>query len=164
MDDFKKIEAAIRCEFLPITPDNYFRVRDFREENRVSEYRVKLAQKEAGFFAEFDGKIVGSIWATVNNARVPAVVRSYMKLMPNEALVHDIVTGEKFRGMAVGPFMLQRMCSVLLGELGVSKIIIDVNVRNSRSLRMMDKAGLEINQKMLSISAFGKLVAQKLLR
>jgi len=164
MDDFKKIEPVIRCKFLPITMDNYYRVWDFRDESRVSEYREKLALRETGFFAEFDGKMVGSIWATVNNAGVPVVVRTYMRLMPNEALVHDIVTGEKFRGMGVGPFMLGRMCSVLIGEFGVSKIIIDVNVRNSPSLRMMNRAGLEINQKMLSVSAFGKLVLHKLLR
>jgi ribosomal protein S18 acetylase RimI-like enzyme len=164
VDDFKNIKPAIRCEFLPITLDNHSRVRDFREESRVSEYRVKLTHKEIGFFTEFGGKMVGSIWATVNNLRVPAVVRSYVKLMPNEALIHDVVTAEKFRGMGVGPFMLVKMCSVLLDELEVSKIIIDVNVRNTRSLRMMDKAGLEINQKMLSISAFGKLVSQMLLK
>ncbi len=164
IDDFKMTEPAIKCEFLPITLGNHFRVRDFREESRVSEYRGKLNHKEIGFFAEFDGKMVGSIWATVNNIPVPAVVRSYMKLMPNEALVHDIVTSDKFRRMGVGSFMLSRICSFLLGELGVSKIVIDVNVRNYRSLRMMDRAGLEINQKVLSISVFGKLVSQKLLR
>jgi RimJ/RimL family protein N-acetyltransferase len=163
-DEFKTFEPTVTCGFLPITLDNYSRVREFRDERRVSEYREKLAQKERGFFAESDGRMIGSIWATVNNGPVPLVARSYMKLMPNEGLVHDVVTGEKFQGMGVGPFMVGRMCSVLLRELGVSKIIIDVHVRNSRSLRMMDKAGLHADQQMLSISAFGRLVSQRLLR
>jgi RimJ/RimL family protein N-acetyltransferase len=164
MNDFKTIAPAMGCDFLPITLDNYFRVRDFRDESRIPEYQDKLAKKEKGFFAECGGKMVGSIWATINDSPVPTVVRTYMRLMPNEALVHDIVTGEAFRGKGIGPFMVGRICCVLLGEVGVSKIIIDVNVRNSRSLRMMEKAGLEVNQKVLSISAFGGLVSQKLLR
>jgi RimJ/RimL family protein N-acetyltransferase len=164
INDLKLIEAGIRCEFLPITLNNYFRVRDFRDESRVAEYREKLANKETGFFAQSDEKMIGSIWATINNTDVPSVVRSYIKLMPDEALVHDIVTGELFRGMGVGPFMVGRICTFLLTQLGVGKIIIDVNVRNRRSLRMMDKTGLQASQKMLSISAFGTLVSQKLLR
>ncbi len=164
MNDFKKIESAIRCEFLPITLNNFVRVREFREEGRVSEYRAKLTSKELGFFAECGGKIVGSIWATVNDGDAPVVVRSYVKLKANEALIHDIVTGEQFRGMRVGPFMVGRMCTFLLGESGASKIIIDVNVRNSRSLRMMDKVGLQIDHTTLSISACGKLVSERLLR
>ena len=164
MNDFKKIEPALRCEFLPITLDNYFRVREFREEGRVSEYRAKLTSKELGFFAEIGGKVVGSIWATVNHGDVPVVVRSYVRLKANEALIHDVVTAEQFRGMRVGPFMLGGMCTCLLGESGVGKIIIDVNVRNSRSLRMMEKVGLQINQTTLSISACGKLVSERLLR
>ena len=76
MDDFKTIELSKECGFLPLTLDNYFRVLDFREENRVSEYRRMLAHKEIGFFAGVDGKMVGSIWATINTAQLPSVVRS----------------------------------------------------------------------------------------
>jgi hypothetical protein len=107
--------------------------------------------------------MVGSIWATVNQSTEPKVVRTYMKLMPNEALVHDIVTGKAFRGRGIGPFMVGRISSVLLNELGVRKIIIDVNVRNGPSLRMMEKAGLKANEKTLSVSAFGRLISRKLL-
>jgi RimJ/RimL family protein N-acetyltransferase len=164
LDDLKPIEAAVRCEFLPITLSNYSRVMDFRDESRVPEYREKLANKETGFFVQSDEKMIGSIWATINNTDRPLVVRSYVKLVADEALVHDIVTGEQFRGMGVGPFMVGRICTFLLTELGVSKIIIDVNVRNSRSLRMMNKTGLRPSQKMLSISAFGKLMCQMSLR
>jgi RimJ/RimL family protein N-acetyltransferase len=105
--------------------------------------------------------MVGSIWATVNHTQVPRVVRTYMRLMPGEALIHDIVTGESFRGMGVGPFMVSRFASVLLNDYRVSQIIIDVNSRNGASLHMMDKAGLQVKEQMLYISAFGKLVLQK---
>lgn len=162
--DFYLREAAGKCTFVPITSDNCFRVADFREEGRVSEYRDKLALNEIGFFAEFGGKAVGSIWATINHAQEPTVVRGHMRLMPNEALIHDIVTGEKFRGLGVGPFMVGRIASVLLAEFGVSRIIIDVNVRNNPSLRMMDKVGLHVRQKVLSISAFGTLAFEKVLK
>jgi len=164
MSDVKMVEPVVDCAFVPITADNYFRVRDFREEGRISEYRDKLAHKERGFFAESDGKIVGSIWATINYARVPTVARTHVKLMPNEALIHDIVTGEKFRGMGVGPFMVGRIASTLLNEFGVSRIIIDVNVKNSSSMRMMNKAGVQVGLRVLSISAFGKLAFEKVLK
>jgi hypothetical protein len=164
VNDVRMIDFASKCVLAPITMDNYFRVLDFRETNRISEYRDKLAKKEVGFFTECDGKMIASIWATINNAQAPVVVRTYMRLMPQEALIHDIVTGEHFRGMRVGPFMVGRIASILLNEYRVRRIIIDVNVRNSPSLRMMDNAGLKMERQMLYISAFGRLVLQKTLR
>jgi RimJ/RimL family protein N-acetyltransferase len=163
-DDFKVPEPAVECELLPITPDNYFRVRVFRHESRVQEYREKLTNREKGFFAARRGMLVASIWATINNTNAPMLARSYITLLPNEAPVHDVVTGEEFQGMGIGPFMAGRMCVALLGESGAKRTIIDVNLRNDRSLRMMAKAGLHVNHKALSISSFGKLVSQRHLR
>lgn len=111
-----------------------------------------------------DKKAVASVWATINKGRKPTVVRTYMTLMPNEALMHDGVTGEKYRGMGIGPFMVRRLAAALLSDHKVSRIVADVNVRNVASLRMMEKLGLEINQQVLYISAFGTLVIQKLVR
>jgi hypothetical protein len=159
--DVKPNKPATNCLFVPITFDNYFRVGDFREQNRITEYRDKLLQKELGCFVEHEGKMVASIWATINQKPVLTIVRTYMRLMPNEALIHDIVTGENFRGMGVGPFMVGRMASILLDEYRVSRIIVDVNVRNGSSLRMMNKAGLKVQQQVLYVSAFGRLVLEK---
>ena len=161
---FKRFEPDTRFAFVPITFDNCSRVQEFRDESRISEYRHKLSREEIGCFAERDGTMVGSIWATINNSREPAVVRSYMRLMPNEALIHDIVTGERFRGMGVGPFMAGKMASLLLSESSVSRIIVDVNVRNSASLRMMDKAGFQMKEQVVYVSALGNLLFQKTLR
>lgn len=163
-DDFRTVEPAVKCEFLPITANNYSRVSEFRTEERLLEYQEKLARREIGFFAECGGKVVGSIWATINNSGAPTVARSYMRLEPSEAMIHDIVTGERYRGMRIGPFMVGRICSVLLNEFAVSKIVIDVNIRNVPSLRMMEKVGLQIDQRMLSVSAFGRLISHRLLK
>lgn len=163
-NDFKMVEPSIRCDFEAITPDNCFHVQDFRDVSRVSEYCEKLAQKEIGFFAECDGKAVGSIWATTNKSHMPTVVRSHIRLLPNEALIHDIVTGERFRGRAVGPFMIGRMCYALLNDHNVKRIVIDVNARNTTSLRMMNKTGLHASQQVLYICALGKFVWEKLLK
>lgn len=164
MGDFRTTEAGIRSTFVPITLDNYFRVQEFREQKRVAEYREKLGNREIGLFAECDGRMVGSIWATINDARVRSVARMYMPLMPNEALIHDIVTAERFRGMGVGPFMVGRMASILLTEYGVSRIIIDVNCRNRASLRMMEKVGLQAKDQVFYVSIFSKLAFQKTLK
>jgi RimJ/RimL family protein N-acetyltransferase len=139
-------------------------VRDFRGKERVSEYRDKLRNNELGFFAESEGKMVGSIWSTINTAQVPKVVRTFMRLMPNEALIHDIVTGDEFRGKGVGPYMVTQIASILLNEYGVNRIVIDVSVRNRRSLRMMSKVGLQAREEVLYISAFGRLVLQRTIR
>lgn len=162
--DFKVTDATSACNFLPITTENCSRVREFRGEDRVSEYGNKVARKEIGFFAECGGKVVGSIWATINTAQLPRVLKGHMKLMPNEALIHDIVTGEKSRGMGVGPFMVGRIASALLSEYSVSKIIIDVNVKNRPSLRMMEKAGLRVNQRVFAVSTLGVLAIEKVLK
>jgi hypothetical protein len=160
INDFKTLEPRIKCTFIPITLDNYHRVVDFREGNRISEYKDKLLNKEIGYFTKHNQHMIGSIWATINTTDVPHVVRTYMRLMPNEGLIHDIVSGTKWRGMGVGPFMVSGMAAVLLKEYGLSRIIIDVNIRNRASLRMMDRLGLRIHNKTLNVSAFGRLLLQ----
>lgn len=164
MGDFKAIKPMKKCEFIPITMENYYRVRDFREENRVLEYREKLTNKEIGFFAEHNKKMIGSIWATINRTKTPKVVRISIRLGPNEGLIHDIVTGQKSRGMRVGPFMLSKMSEVLIAEYRLSKIIIDVNIRNRPSLKMMNHAGLRNDHSMVAVSILGKFLLQKKLR
>jgi hypothetical protein len=158
------VNPKINCRFVAITPENCVRVRDFRDEDLVAEFREKVQRGEKGFFAVCEGKMAGSIWATVNECAAPTVVRGCMKLMPREALIHDIVTGIKSRGLGIGPYMVTQISPILLQECGVSRIIIDVNVRNSASLKMMNKAGLRAQQKALAISAFQKLVFHKTLR
>ena len=164
MSDLRVIEPAATYDFIPITWANYSRVRDFRDEHRISEYRDKLARNELGFFAVVDGHTAGSIWATINRSQLPAVARMYMRLLPNEALIHDIVTGEMWRGRGVGPFMVCRIASILLCEHALTKVIIDVNARNTASLRMMNKTGLQVQQHVLYVSAFGTVVLRKTLR
>jgi len=164
LDNSRMVEGATNYDFIPITPDNCGRVVDFRSKDRALEYRDKLAEKELGFFAAIDGKMVGSIWATLNRSLQSTVVRKYMQLQSNQALIHDIVTGEKVRGIGIGPFMVARMASILLNSYGVSMIVVDVNVRNRRSLRMMEKVGARMREKMFYVSAFGSLVWAKRLR
>src|SRR5947199_171909 len=53
----KEIEPAIPCTLLPITLNNYFRVKDFGEESRVLEYREKLTRKELGLFCQSNGRM-----------------------------------------------------------------------------------------------------------
>jgi len=87
-----------------------------------------------------------------------------MRLMPNESLIHDIVTSVHHRGKCVGPFMIGRMASVLLNELRVNNIIVDVNVRNISSLRMMGKVGLRAHEKVLYLTLAGNLAFQTTLK
>ena len=164
LDDFIMVEPKIKCEFIPITSNNYNRVREFRDDYRILEYKNKLTQNEIGYFAEHEGKIIGSIWATINKTNSPIIAKTYMRLMPNEALIHDIVTAESFRGMRVASFMVINISSVLLEKYGASRIIIDVNTRNRPSLRMMKSIGLQIDHRMLSVSAFGTLLFNRTMK
>jgi RimJ/RimL family protein N-acetyltransferase len=161
IEEVQRSEPTIECSFVPITFDNYVCVSDFRQRNRIVEYHDKLAHGELGYFTEYKGKMIASIWATINTANKPRVVRGHMRIAPNEALVHDIVTGEHFRGMGVGPFMVYGIATALLNDHGVDRIIIDVNSRNIASLRMMDKVGLKVREETLSISILGRWVFQK---
>ena len=158
MNESNKVEPGVNCGFVPITMDNCHRVRDFREEDRISEYRDKLAHKEIGYFAEYDGKMIGSQWATINRTEAPCIGRDFTKLMPNEGLLHDTVVDEKFRGMRVGPFMVSSMSAFLFKEYGLGRIIWDVNIKNRSALRMHEKLGFRIDHKVLYMSAFGKLL------
>ena len=162
--NFRMTEATIKCTFVPITLDSCFRVLDFREQRRVAEYREKVGNGEVGFFAECDTGMVGSIWATINRTRARSVARMHMPLMPNEALIHDIVTAETCRGMGVGPFMIGQMASKLLDEYRVNRIIIDVSCKNHSSLRMMEKLGLESKERVFSLSFCGKLAFRRNLK
>lgn len=158
MSDYEMVEPPIKCEFIPITMDNYNMVADFREEGRISEYREKLVQKEIGFFVKNSGKMISSIWATINREKAPNVVRTFIKLMPNEGLIHDIVVREQYRGMSIGPFMLGKIATILLREYGLSRVTVDVNIKNRASLRMMKKSGLRLDHIMFYISVFNKRV------
>jgi hypothetical protein len=160
LSDVTKVDPRIQCEFVRIRPENCHRVKDFREEDRISQYRDKLAHEEIGYFVEYEGKTIASIWATINKTQKPRIVRGYMTLLPNESLIHDIVTGEDFRGLSVGPFMVSRIIPILKEEYGVSRIIIDVSVRNHPSRQMMKKAGLHRDHQMLYITFFSKLHLQ----
>jgi hypothetical protein len=160
LEDFKPITPKIRCRFVPITPQNCFRVTDFREESRVQQYREKLINGEKGFFAEHEGKMVGSIWATINAADRAVVVRKYMKLLPNEALAHDGVASDRLRGMRIGPYMVSEILTVLVRDIQVDKVVWDVHFLNRASMRMLDKLGVKRECRVVSIWALGRLAFQ----
>jgi GNAT superfamily N-acetyltransferase len=161
IEDIRIVEPRVECGFLPIATNNYSRVSEFREENRVREYGDKLTRGEIGYFAEHQGKIIGSIWATINRKETDNVVRRYMKLKHREGLIHDVVAGESFRGLGVGPFLVSRIASVLLKEHGLRKVIVDIKANNQASLSMMHKVGLRIDHRELCISVLSRLVYQK---
>jgi RimJ/RimL family protein N-acetyltransferase len=162
--DFHAVEPAIPCRLLAITDENCLRVTEFRDPSRIADYRTKLLRHEIGYFAECEGKVAGSIWATINSGRAPRVARGYMKLQPQEAMIHDIVAGDACRGKGVGPFMVGQFSSLLLRQYGVNRIVIDVNARNQPSLRMMAKAGVKKDQQVFYVSAFNTLLWHKTLK
>jgi hypothetical protein len=157
-DEIKKIEPKIPCEFVPITMDNYRRVAEFRENNRVSEYRDKLEKGEIGGFAQHDGKMIGSYWATVNKTMAPCIVKTYFKLMPDEGLLHDMVVGENYRKMQVAAFLVSNLPITLFREYKLRRLITDINVRNHASLQLATKNGLRRDHKMVFVSVFGRSV------
>jgi RimJ/RimL family protein N-acetyltransferase len=159
-DEMKKVEPKIACEFVPITMDNYHRVAEFREDERISEYRDKIEKGEIGYFAQHGGKIIGSIWATVNKTKAPCIAKTYFELMPDECLLHDNFISENYRGMRVGAFLESNMPVYLFREYKLKRIITDINVRNYASLQMVKKAGLRRDHKMLFVSAFGKSIVK----
>ncbi len=160
----RETETSATLRFVPVGPENYLRVAEFRGSERVSEYAAKVGHGEIGFFAEADDRMAGSIWATINTTAAPLVARGHIRLKPGEALIHDIVTGERSRSRGIGTFMVRHMAEALLAQHGVNRIIVDVNSRNRPSLRMMNKAGLRAAEQVLSISTFGRLLLQKRLR
>ena len=158
IDDIHPVEPRVECRLLPITMDNYSRVGEIRDENRISEYSDKLARGEIGYFAEHQGKIIGSIWATINDKEAETVVRKYMRLKPCEGLIHDGVASESARGVGVGPFLVSNIAAVLFNEHGLKKVIVDIKANKQTSLSMMKKVGLQIDHRKLCVSAFGRLV------
>ena len=156
---------SVKCTVVRITPGNCHRVLQFRDDpSRAEEYRRKVGRNEIGLFAEAEGIMMGSIWATINRGSKPTVARGYMPLQPGEAMIHDIVTGERYRGMGIGPYMVQEMAALLNEEYSVIKTIVDVNVRNTPSLRMMDRVGVRKADQVFYVSALGTLVFSKTLK
>lgn len=161
LSELSPYQPIAPCTLRPITSSNFIRVQEFRHSSRAEEYRAKIERGELGFFAESDGCMVGSIWATVNRSSHSAVVRNHIRLLPNHALIHDIVTGEHCKGKGVGPFMVTGIATELLERLRVSNVVIDVNRDNQASLRMMEKVGLKVKEQALYISFLGRLVLEK---
>lgn len=147
-------QAVPPCEFLAITSLNAARVTEFREPARVAQYLAKLRRGERGYFAERSGTIVGSIWATVNSGSRARAARGSMRLRPGDALIHDIVTAQAHRGTGIAPFMVSHLVRALFSELGAAKVLIDVNVRNRASLRVMQKLGIQPAETAVTLSLF----------
>lgn len=162
--DFARLPAEDDCRLVQITVDNYLRVGEFRPRSRITQYREKLESGEIGYFVEYHGRMIGSNWATVNREARPRIVRSVIRLAPNEGLTHDGVIAPRFRGQGFGAFMISRLVELLLHEYRLSRITIDVNVRNKASLRMMEKAGFRIDHEMLYVALFNRLVLQRVLK
>lgn len=162
-DRLADVQTNKQCELLAITSENAVRSCEFREEDLTAEFRAKLEKGEAGFFAVVEGQAAGNIWATVNRSPKPATVRGFMRLMPKEALIHDIVTGTNFRGLGIGPYMVTQIVPILFGHESVQRIVIDVNVKNTPSLKMMRKAGLRAKEKAVAVSLFQNLIYRKTL-
>jgi len=157
-NDYRIVTPKIKCNFVPITKDNCNRVADFRKNNRTLQYHEKLTNNEIGWFAECEGNMVGSIWTTVNRSKKIADFRKFIKLKPNEALIHDVVVGKKSRGCSVGPFMVSQITKNIFTELKSDKIIVDVSIRNKASIRMMEKSGLRVTKMVLYISLLNKKI------
>lgn len=160
-DEIITCDPKVTCNFLPINATTASRVGDFRDKSRIDEYRNKVLHNEIGFFAESQGKAVGSIWATINRSPQPTVVRRHVRLGTNEALIHDIVTGNRSKGLGIGPFMVANIAAALFNNYGVRRIVVDVNRSNAPSLNMMRKIGLEQKEQALYISLMGRLVLEK---
>jgi RimJ/RimL family protein N-acetyltransferase len=158
--DFRDVGPAVECHFIPMTRQNYDRVLDFRTVDRVLQYHEKLGHGELGFFAEHGGRMVGSIWATINKADRSKVVRKYMKLQPNQAIIHDAVASELMRGMRIGPYMVGNILKTLILELGISKVVWDVHFMNRASMRMLEKLGLRLESRVVSVCAADRLILQ----
>jgi GNAT superfamily N-acetyltransferase len=161
--DFARLPAEGDCRLVQITADNYHRVGEFRPRTRITQYRKKLESGEIGYFVEYHGRMIGSNWATVNRDVRPRIVRSVIRLAPNEGLTHDGVIAPSFRGQGFGAFMISRLVEILMQEFKLSRIIIDVNVKNKASLRMMEKAGFRVDHKMLHLALFDRLIFQRVL-
>jgi RimJ/RimL family protein N-acetyltransferase len=65
--------------------------------------------------------------------------------------------------MGFGAFMISRLVEILRRDHNLNRIIIDVNVKNKASLRMMEKAGFRIDHKMLYLALFDRLVYRRVL-
>lgn len=161
--DFARLPAEGDCRLVPISVDNYQRVCEFRPRKRIEQYRQKLENGEIGYFVEYHGRMIGSNWATINREARPRIVRSVIRLEPNEGLTHDGVIAPRFRGKGFGAFMISRLVETLMREQNLRRIIIDVNVKNKASLRMMEKAGFRVDHKMLYLALFGRLIFQRVL-
>lgn len=162
--DVAPLEEKQGARLVPITVDNYQRVGEFRPRTRIEQYRQKLARGEIGYFVEYDGRMIGSNWATVNGGPVTMVARTVMRLEPKEGLTHDGVIAPKYRGKGFGAFMINRLVAILFREYDVRRIIIDVNVKNRASIRMMENAGFRVDHEMLYVAVFGKVVVERLVR
>jgi ribosomal protein S18 acetylase RimI-like enzyme len=159
-NEFKMVEPKIKCGFIPVTLDNCHRVAEFRKEDRRSQFKDKLAHGEIGFFAKHNGRVIGSMWATINKTNLPIYAQLFRSVGYNEGVVTDGFVDESFRGMRVAAFLVSNIFAILLKDFGLSKVTTDVNVQNKSSIKMLEKIGFRIASKMLYISAFGKPILE----
>lgn len=93
------------------------------------------------------GEVVSFGWVTYRDRKVGPV---QLAEMPGRAFLYNFHTLEAQRGRGLYPALLGAMRSIL-GRESVSELIIDVNTRNTASMRGIEKAGF------LSVAQIGYL-------
>jgi hypothetical protein len=99
----------------------------------------RLAQGDQFFGWMERGRIASFGWVTFQNRLIgPAALRD----ADGRAFLYNFHTVESHRGRGLYPSLLLHLCQVLVGE-GHQELIIEVNRRNTASVRGITKAGFQ---------------------
>ncbi len=152
-----KQEPGKSIELSAVTHENVDGVADFRPPSVAHRFREYLDNGEIGVYALSEGHVVGHAWADVckHGSRISC---GYMRIGPNEALIHYCNVSPECRGNNIYPAMLFELVQRLFAEEGVERVLIDTEVSNVPSLRGIAKVNFEKMSTGVYLNVLGKLV------
>lgn len=120
------------------TESNLSDILTFQNRRYVDVFEKFLNTGDSGYFAYVDGLCVHRSWVKHTPQTVNLHWALPMELKRNEAFIHYCETAPSARGMNIYPAVLSRICNDFREK---ASIMISCNVKNSSSIRGIEKAG-----------------------
>ncbi len=150
----KKSDLAL--EFVPVTEENVYLVRDLRGAEYEGQFRYQLSLGDFGYYAYFNGDPVGYGWVKHEGSD-----DYFFKIGENSAYLCRFFVHESMRGHGIYPELITSLIEL---KKDIDSFYIAVERGNESSDRGLRKVGFDFVKEYGFIRGFKKTFNKKLLK
>ena len=120
--------------------------------------KKRVADGQKCYVAKYGDDLCGYLWAS-KGCFYPGDSKYYFDLRANEGYIYDVRTLEEFKGLKIGPGILE--CAAQDFSSCCEKLYAVVISDNTASLKMMERAGFVIESQMKIITLFNRTISKE---